>query len=57
MWYFRDPNKPVPQDTKFIHTKANRFEEVAWSKYNPRDQLYLHIGRNQGFVIITEPQR
>ncbi|KAM6124955.1 LOW QUALITY PROTEIN: neuroligin-3 [Phoenicopterus ruber ruber] len=38
-----DPNKPVP-DTKFIHTKANRFEEVAWSKYNPRDQLYLHIG-------------
>jgi len=32
MWYFRDPNKPVPQDTKFIHTKANRFEEVAWSK-------------------------
>ncbi|XP_021390233.1 neuroligin-3 isoform X4 [Lonchura striata] len=39
-----DPNKPVPQDTKFIHTKANRFEEVAWSKYNPRDQLYLHIG-------------
>lgn len=44
MWCFRDPNKPVPQDTKFIHTKANRFEEVAWSKYNPRDQLYLHIG-------------
>uniref|UniRef100_A0A3P9NKW2 Neuroligin 3a n=1 Tax=Poecilia reticulata TaxID=8081 RepID=A0A3P9NKW2_POERE len=40
----RDPNKPVPQDTKFIHTKANRFEEVAWSKYNPQDQLYLHIG-------------
>ncbi|XP_028923616.1 neuroligin-3 isoform X1 [Ornithorhynchus anatinus] len=39
-----DPNKPVPQDTKFIHTKANRFEEVAWAKYNPRDQLYLHIG-------------
>ncbi|XP_051513516.1 neuroligin-3-like isoform X2 [Myxocyprinus asiaticus] len=39
-----DPNKPVPQDTKFIHTKANRFEEVAWSKYNPTDQLYLHIG-------------
>uniref|UniRef100_A0A3B3T0K4 Neuroligin 3a n=1 Tax=Paramormyrops kingsleyae TaxID=1676925 RepID=A0A3B3T0K4_9TELE len=39
-----DPNKPVPQDTKFIHTKANRFEEVAWSKYNPQDQLYLHIG-------------
>jgi len=40
----RDPNKPVPQDTKFIHTKANRFEEVAWSKYDPYDQLYLHIG-------------
>ncbi|KAM4621124.1 neuroligin-3a isoform 6-T6 [Polymixia lowei] len=39
-----DPNKPVPQDTKFIHTKANRFEEVAWSKYSPQDQLYLHIG-------------
>ncbi|XP_063793205.1 neuroligin-3 isoform X3 [Pseudophryne corroboree] len=39
-----DPNKPVPQDTKFIHTKANRFEEVAWSKYNPREQYYLHIG-------------
>ncbi len=42
--FCRDPNKPVPQDTKFIHTKANRFEEVAWSKYNPQDQLYLHIG-------------
>ncbi|XP_069060724.1 neuroligin-4, X-linked [Pleurodeles waltl] len=39
-----DPNQPVPQDTKFIHTKPNRFEEVAWSKYNPKDQLYLHIG-------------
>ncbi|KAM9327490.1 neuroligin 4 X-linked a isoform 3-T3 [Pholidichthys leucotaenia] len=39
-----DPNEPVPQDTKFIHTKPNRFEEVAWSKYNPKDQLYLHIG-------------
>ncbi|KAM9440912.1 neuroligin-3b [Clarias gariepinus] len=39
-----DPNKPVPQDTKFIHTKANRFEEVSWSKYSPEDQLYLHIG-------------
>lgn len=34
----------MPQDTKFIHTKPNRFEEVAWSKYNPREQLYLHIG-------------
>lgn len=41
---FRDPNQPVPQDTKFIHTKPNRFEEVAWTKYNPKDQLYLHIG-------------
>nr|XP_006009487.1 PREDICTED: neuroligin-4, X-linked isoform X2 [Latimeria chalumnae] len=39
-----DPNQPVPQDTKFIHTKPNRFEEVAWSKYHPKDQLYLHIG-------------
>ncbi|XP_035145774.2 neuroligin-4, X-linked isoform X2 [Callithrix jacchus] len=39
-----DPNQPVPQDTKFIHMKPNRFEEVAWSKYNPKDQLYLHIG-------------
>uniref|UniRef100_UPI00359018F2 neuroligin-4, X-linked-like isoform X2 n=1 Tax=Myxine glutinosa TaxID=7769 RepID=UPI00359018F2 len=39
-----DPNRPVPQDTKFIHTKPNRFEEVAWSKYNPKDQHYLHIG-------------
>nr|XP_044997381.1 LOW QUALITY PROTEIN: neuroligin-4, X-linked [Jaculus jaculus] len=39
-----DPNRPVPQDTKFIHTKPNRFEEVAWSKYSPKDQLYLHIG-------------
>ncbi|KAI4894453.1 hypothetical protein NFI96_032029 [Prochilodus magdalenae] len=39
-----DPNKPVPQDTKFIHTKANRFEEVSWSKYSPHDQFYLHIG-------------
>ncbi|CAN0242274.1 unnamed protein product [Lampetra fluviatilis] len=39
-----DPNSPVPQDTKFIHTKPNRFEEVAWSKYNPKDQHYLHIG-------------
>lgn len=40
----RNPNQPVPQDTKFIHTKPNRFEEVAWTKYNPKDQLYLHIG-------------
>uniref|UniRef100_A0A3B5BLQ2 Neuroligin-4, X-linked-like n=1 Tax=Stegastes partitus TaxID=144197 RepID=A0A3B5BLQ2_9TELE len=39
-----DPNQPVPQDTKFIHTKPNRFEEVAWSKYTPKEQLYLHIG-------------
>nr|XP_034342427.1 neuroligin 4-like [Arvicanthis niloticus] len=39
-----DPNQPVPQDTKFIHTRPNRFEEVAWSKYDPREQLYLHIG-------------
>uniref|UniRef100_A0A8C4N575 Carboxylesterase type B domain-containing protein n=1 Tax=Eptatretus burgeri TaxID=7764 RepID=A0A8C4N575_EPTBU len=39
-----DPNQPVPQDTKFIHTKPNRFEEVAWTKYNPKNQDYLHIG-------------
>ncbi|XP_067288156.1 neuroligin-1 isoform X1 [Pseudorasbora parva] len=39
-----DPNQPVPQDTKFIHTKPNRFEEVAWMRYNQKDQLYLHIG-------------
>lgn len=41
---FSDPNQPVPQDTKFIHTKPNRFEEVAWTRYNQKDQLYLHIG-------------
>ena len=35
----RDPNQPVPQDTK-----PNRFEEVAWTRYNQKDQLYLHIG-------------
>lgn len=40
----RDPNQPVPQDTKFIHTRPNRFEAVAWSKYTPREQPYLHIG-------------
>ncbi|KAM9317436.1 neuroligin-1 isoform 4-T4 [Gastrophryne carolinensis] len=39
-----DPNQPVPQDTKFIHTKPNRFEEVAWLRYSQKDQLYLHIG-------------
>ncbi|KAL6093753.1 hypothetical protein STEG23_037298 [Scotinomys teguina] len=39
-----DPNRPVPQDTKFIHTRPNRFEAVAWAKYDPREQLYLHIG-------------
>ncbi|XP_077389575.1 neuroligin-1 isoform X4 [Festucalex cinctus] len=39
-----DPNQPVPQDTKFIHTKPNRFEEVVWTRYNQKDQLYLHIG-------------
>lgn len=41
---YSDPNQPVPQDTKFIHTKPNRFEEVAWSRYTQKDQLYLHIG-------------
>uniref|UniRef100_A0A4W3GCT9 Uncharacterized protein n=1 Tax=Callorhinchus milii TaxID=7868 RepID=A0A4W3GCT9_CALMI len=40
----RDPNKPVPQDTKFIHTKPNRFEEVAWTKFNAKEKPYLHIG-------------
>ncbi|XP_077450798.1 neuroligin-1 isoform X2 [Stigmatopora argus] len=39
-----DPNQPVSQDTKFIHAKPNRFEEVAWTRYNQKDQLYLHIG-------------
>lgn len=40
----RDPNIPVPQDTKFIHTKPNRFEEVVWSKFSSKDKQYLHIG-------------
>ncbi|XP_015196055.1 neuroligin-2a isoform X1 [Lepisosteus oculatus] len=39
-----DPNLPVPQDTKFIHTKPNRFEEVIWTKFNSKDKHYLHIG-------------
>ncbi|XP_074167886.1 neuroligin-2 isoform X3 [Sminthopsis crassicaudata] len=39
-----DPNQPVPQDTKFIHTKPNRFEEVVWSKFNSKEKQYLHIG-------------
>ncbi|XP_025917489.1 neuroligin-2-like, partial [Apteryx rowi] len=39
-----DPNQPVPQDTKFIHTKPNRFEEVVWTKFNSKDKQYLHIG-------------
>ncbi|XP_043932956.1 neuroligin-2 [Protopterus annectens] len=39
-----DPNQPVPQDTKFIHTKPNRFEEVIWSKFNSKEKQYLHIG-------------
>ncbi|XP_055064607.1 neuroligin-2b isoform X2 [Misgurnus anguillicaudatus] len=39
-----DPNVPVPQDTKFIHTKPNRFEEVIWTKFSPKDKQYLHIG-------------
>uniref|UniRef100_G1MCV3 Neuroligin 2 n=1 Tax=Ailuropoda melanoleuca TaxID=9646 RepID=G1MCV3_AILME len=39
-----DPNHPVPQDTKFIHTKPNRFEEVVWSKFNSKEKQYLHIG-------------
>uniref|UniRef100_A0A8C8CCL8 Carboxylesterase type B domain-containing protein n=1 Tax=Oncorhynchus tshawytscha TaxID=74940 RepID=A0A8C8CCL8_ONCTS len=39
-----DPNLPVPQDTKFIHTKPNRFEEVIWTKFSSKDKQYLHIG-------------
>ncbi|KAJ8349826.1 hypothetical protein SKAU_G00249560 [Synaphobranchus kaupii] len=39
-----DPNQPVPQDTKFIHTKPNRFEEVIWTKFSSKDKQYLHIG-------------
>ncbi|XP_073429029.1 neuroligin-2 isoform X1 [Dendrobates tinctorius] len=39
-----DPNQPVPQDTKFIHTKPNRFEEMVWTKFNPKEKQYLHIG-------------
>ncbi|TKC33286.1 hypothetical protein EI555_003900, partial [Monodon monoceros] len=39
-----DPNQTVPQDTKFIHTKRNRFEEVVWSKFNSKEKQYLHIG-------------
>ena len=40
----RDPNLPVPQDTTFIHTKPNRFEEVIWTKFSSKDKQYLHIG-------------
>ncbi|KAM4545766.1 neuroligin-2b isoform 1-T3 [Odontesthes bonariensis] len=39
-----DPNLPVPQDTTFIHTKPNRFEEVIWTKFMSKDKQYLHIG-------------
>uniref|UniRef100_A0A673B940 Neuroligin 2b n=1 Tax=Sphaeramia orbicularis TaxID=375764 RepID=A0A673B940_9TELE len=39
-----DPNFPVPQDTTFIHTKPNRFEEVVWTKFSSKDKQYLHIG-------------
>ncbi|KAJ8275423.1 hypothetical protein COCON_G00071750 [Conger conger] len=39
-----DPNQPVPQDTKFIHTKPNRFEEVVWTKFSSKEKQYLHIG-------------
>ncbi|KAG7257989.1 hypothetical protein CRUP_023187 [Coryphaenoides rupestris] len=31
-------------DTKFIHTKPNRFEEVIWTKFSSKDKQYLHIG-------------
>ncbi|XP_067350762.1 neuroligin-2b isoform X4 [Channa argus] len=39
-----DPNLPIPQDTTFIHTKPNRFEEVIWTKFSSKDKQYLHIG-------------
>uniref|UniRef100_A0A8C5NFG1 Neuroligin-2-like n=1 Tax=Gouania willdenowi TaxID=441366 RepID=A0A8C5NFG1_GOUWI len=39
-----DPNQPIPQDTTFIHTKPNRFEEVFWTKFTSKDKQYLHIG-------------
>ncbi|KAG7330351.1 hypothetical protein KOW79_006573 [Hemibagrus wyckioides] len=39
-----DPNLPVPQYMKFIHTKPNRFEEVIWTKFHSKDKQYLHIG-------------
>ena len=44
LFFPRDPNLPVPQDTKFIHTKPNRFEEVIWTKFSSKDKQYLHIG-------------
>lgn len=34
----------MPQDTTFIHTKPNRFEEVIWTKFSSKDKQYLHIG-------------
>ncbi|XP_029311201.1 neuroligin-2-like [Cottoperca gobio] len=43
-----DPNLPVPQDTKFIHTKPNRFEEVIWTKFNLKDKQYLHTSSPAG---------
>lgn len=39
----RDTNQPVPLNTKFIHTRLNQFEAVAWSKYTPQEQPDLHI--------------
>lgn len=44
LFFHRDPNLPVPQDTTFIHTKPNRFEEVIWTKFSSKDKHYLHIG-------------
>ncbi|XP_037691097.1 neuroligin-2-like [Choloepus didactylus] len=38
------PYNRAPQDTKFIHTKPNCFEEVVWSKFNSKEKQYLHIG-------------
>lgn len=34
----------MPQDTKLIRTRPNRYEAVAWLKYTPQEQPYLHIG-------------
>uniref|UniRef100_A0A8C7V300 Neuroligin 2b n=1 Tax=Oncorhynchus mykiss TaxID=8022 RepID=A0A8C7V300_ONCMY len=38
------PSFLLSLDTKFIHTKPNRFEEVIWTKFSSKDKQYLHIG-------------